>query len=161
MMCQFPGPDHDIDTSALARLFSWLEHHPMHQKSVGSIPGQVTYLSGRFDPWSRHIWEVINQCFSPTSMSLSLSLSLSLSPSPFLPPSLSQINKHIIGWRFKKLTPLLCLLDVHFMLETQLPCHKEAQASCGEAYHGKDLSSLVHSPSQALIWQPAPSYQTC
>ena len=44
---------------ALARWLSWLEHHPIHQKVVGSIPD----------------WEAADQYFSLISLSLSLSLS--------------------------------------------------------------------------------------
>ena len=29
---------------AMAGWLSWLEHHPIHQKVAGSIPGQGTYL---------------------------------------------------------------------------------------------------------------------
>ena len=36
---------------ALARRFSWLECRPVHQKVVGSIPSQGTYLGCGFEPW--------------------------------------------------------------------------------------------------------------
>ena len=45
---------------ALARLFSWLERHPIHQKAAGSISSQGTYLGCGFDPWSGHIQEVMH-----------------------------------------------------------------------------------------------------
>ena len=41
--------------AALAGWLSWLEQLPMHQKFVGSIPGQGTYPGYRFDPHLRHI----------------------------------------------------------------------------------------------------------
>ena len=53
---------------ALARL----EHYPVHQKAVGSVPSQDTYLDCMFDP---PIWCV---------QKASLSLPLFLSPSPSL-----------------------------------------------------------------------------
>ena len=68
----------------LTRWLSWLEHHPIHQKAVGSIPSQGTYLVCRFHPWSGCICEAANQCFSLAS------LSFSLPPSPFL--SVKSIN---------------------------------------------------------------------
>ena len=41
----------DLKTNlALAGWLSWLEHHPTHQKVVGLIPSQGTYLGCRFDP---------------------------------------------------------------------------------------------------------------
>ena len=33
---------------AQARWLSWLEHHPMHQKIVSSIPGQGKYLGWKY-----------------------------------------------------------------------------------------------------------------
>ena len=42
---------------------NWLEHHPIQQKIVGSISGQVTYLGCGFDPQSEHIWEAVSHCF--------------------------------------------------------------------------------------------------
>ena len=35
---------------ALAGSFSWLEHRTAHQRVVGSIPGQDTYLGCRVSP---------------------------------------------------------------------------------------------------------------
>ena len=52
-------------------LLSWLEHHPVHQRVAGLIPGQDTYLGCRFNPHSGCILEATNWCFS-----LSLSLPL-------------------------------------------------------------------------------------
>ena len=52
----------------------------MHQKVVGSIPGQGTYLGYRFGPQLGCVWETIYGCFSLTLMSLSVSVSLFLSP---------------------------------------------------------------------------------
>ena len=46
-----------------------------HNRKVASlIPGPGTY-----DPWSQHVWEATNQCFSLSSMFLSLPSSLSKS----------------------------------------------------------------------------------
>ena len=55
----------------LTRWLCWLEHHPLHQNVVGSIPGQGTHLGFQFDPLLGRIREATNQCFS-----LSLLLSL-------------------------------------------------------------------------------------
>ena len=63
---------------------SQLEHHPKHQKVAGLIPSQNTYLHCRFNPQLGCVWEATHWRFSPH-------------------PSLSQINKHILGWGFKKL----------------------------------------------------------
>ena len=82
---------------ALAGWVSWLEHCPVHQKVVGSIPSQDIYPGCRFDPCSRFVREATDRCFSLTSLSLSHSLSLSLcsSLSHLLPPSssLSSLSK--------------------------------------------------------------------
>ena len=40
---------------ALARLLSWLERCPVHQKVAGLIPSQGTYLGCGFDHWPGHI----------------------------------------------------------------------------------------------------------
>ena len=71
--------------STLAGWLSWMEHCPVHQNVVGSIPGQGTYLGYGFNPWSGSIWEETDQLFHV----LSLALSLSLSP---LPLFLKSIN---------------------------------------------------------------------
>ena len=69
---------------ALAGWFSWLEHHPIHWNTVGSIPSRGTYVGWGFNPRSRcvqsQLWACAlgNQLIS-LSPSLSLSLSLSLS----------------------------------------------------------------------------------
>ena len=52
------------EMSALAQWLSWLEHCPIHQKVAGSIPSQGTFLGCRSDPWSGHIGEATDQCFS-------------------------------------------------------------------------------------------------
>ena len=57
----------------------------VHQKVAGSIPNQDRYLGCGFDLQSGHIREATNQCFS-------------FSHQCFLSLSLSQINKHILGW---------------------------------------------------------------
>ena len=46
--------------------------HNITQTAGGKIPGM-----GAYDPWSRHVWEATNQCFSLTLMLLSLLSSLS------------------------------------------------------------------------------------
>ena len=40
---------------ALAWWLSWLGHHPIHQKVMGSIPGQGTCPSCRFNAWSGRV----------------------------------------------------------------------------------------------------------
>ena len=35
---------------ALAKLLSWLERHPMHEKDVSLFPSQGTYQGCGFDP---------------------------------------------------------------------------------------------------------------
>ena len=57
---------------ALAGWLTWLEHHPEHQKVLGSIPSQGTYVGCVSDPWSGHVWEAISWFFSLTSKFLSL-----------------------------------------------------------------------------------------
>ena len=73
----------------LARWHSWLEYHPIHQKSADLIPSQGTYLGYRFNPWSGCIWEATDWCF--TSMFLFT-----------LPSSLSKISKTYSRVRIKK-----------------------------------------------------------
>ena len=69
------GPKQNT-TPALARWFCWLEHSPAHQKVVGWISSQGTYLGCRFNPQKGCEQEATDQCFSLTSMSLSPWLSL-------------------------------------------------------------------------------------
>ena len=64
---------------ALAGWLSWLEHHPIHQKFEGLVPGQGTYLGRGFDTRSGCMWEATGQCFSLTLMVFVSSLSLPLS----------------------------------------------------------------------------------
>ena len=58
---QQPHPSQPTDacartvTAALAGWLSRLDHHPVHQKVAGSIPGQGTDLGCGFNPWSGHI----------------------------------------------------------------------------------------------------------
>ena len=75
-----------VQVFALAEWLSWLEHCSIHQKWVGSIPGQGTYLEGGFDPiigahtggnWSMFLPHS-HQCSLSFSLSLSLLLSLKL-----------------------------------------------------------------------------------
>ena len=72
---------------ALASVAQLLECHPVHQKVVGLISGQGTYLGFGFNPKSRHIYG------QPIDVSLSHQSSLFLS----LISSLSKINKHIFN----------------------------------------------------------------
>ena len=58
------------------------------EKVAGWIPSQGTYLGCEFIPWTWHMWEVADRCFSLTSMFLSLYLS----PPP-TPLSLSRLKK--------------------------------------------------------------------
>ena len=52
---------------ALAGLLSWLKRHPVHQKAVGWIAGQGTYLGFGFDSQTGMYWT------QPMDVSLSLS----------------------------------------------------------------------------------------
>ena len=71
------------------RWLSWLEHHPVDQKVVGSITSQGTYLSCAFDApgWGACGRQPIN--VSVTSMFLCLSLSSFLSKKQW---------KSVLGW---------------------------------------------------------------
>ena len=101
---------------AMAGWLSWLEHRPVQQKVVISVPSQGTCLGCGFDPWLRHVGEIVSRlslswwCFLSISPSLSLSLPLSLSPPSLslplsLPFSPSKINKYIsFGEDLKKQT---------------------------------------------------------
>ena len=52
-----------------------LEHHPMYQKVVGSVPDQGTYPDYRFDPQGKYGRKSINASLSPpTHTSLPLPL---------------------------------------------------------------------------------------
>ena len=48
---------------SLTRLLSRLEHHLVHQKFAGLIPGQSPYLDCRFDHWLGGIPEATDPCF--------------------------------------------------------------------------------------------------
>ena len=52
---------------ALVGWLSWLEHHPVHQKIAGSIPGQGTDLGCGLNPLSGCIQEAAKPCFSFSS----------------------------------------------------------------------------------------------
>lgn len=80
-------------TGALTGWLSWLRIAPYIKEVARSMPGQGTFLTCRFDLWSRRVWEAIDNCFSLTSMFLPISLSLSLK---------LKRNKHILKWGFKK-----------------------------------------------------------
>ena len=76
-----------IKIPALAGLLSGLEHCPIHQKVVGSIPGQGTYVGSRYNaPPGMYRRQLISVCLSHRCFSLYL----------FLPPPLSKISKHIL-----------------------------------------------------------------
>ena len=64
---------------ALTQWLSWLQSHPIHQKAVGSISSQGTYLGCRFHTWLGHRWKAPDRCFSHTDVSSPLCLSLPLS----------------------------------------------------------------------------------
>ena len=65
---------------ALAGVAQWIEHWPVNQRVMGSIPGQGTYLGYGLGPWlgvcERQLMDVslTHWCFSPLSPSLPLSL---------------------------------------------------------------------------------------
>ena len=63
---------------ALARVARLVEHCPVHQKVMSSIPGQGIHLGCRFSPQSGCVEEATNWCFSLTSV--------------FFSPFLSKIN---------------------------------------------------------------------
>ena len=64
---------------------SWLKRHPIHQKVVGSIPGQGTFLGCGFDPQMG--------CVQVCNWLVFLTLMFSLHPRPHpVFPFLSQIN---------------------------------------------------------------------
>ena len=72
---------------------SWLEHPPINQKVMGSIPSQGTCFGGRFGPWFR--------ACARGNWSMFLShIDVYLPPS--LPSPLSKINKHVLRWGVKK-----------------------------------------------------------
>ena len=58
---------------------SRLEHHPIHQKVAGLIPGWDTYLDCRLDPLSDWVQKATNWCFSHLP--------------PSLPPTLTAMKK--------------------------------------------------------------------
>ena len=49
---------------ALAGWLNWLEHHPIHQKVVGLIPSQGTYLGCRFNGWGAYRRQPIDVSFT-------------------------------------------------------------------------------------------------
>ena len=66
------------ELGSLAGWLSWLEHRPIHQRAVGSVPSQGTYLGCGFNPWQGTYKRQLTG-FSLTSMSVCLSVSLSKS----------------------------------------------------------------------------------
>ena len=80
---------------------TWLECRPVSQKVAGSIPGQSTCLGCRFSPQWGLMQQATNWCFSFAS----IFFTLFLSPHSLL----SEINKHVLGWRLKKKSPLIYL----------------------------------------------------
>ena len=54
--------------------------HPTKRKVTSSIPDQGTCLGCGLRPWSGHVQEATDRCFSLTSMFLIFSFSLSSSP---------------------------------------------------------------------------------
>ena len=79
-----------------------MEHHPVHQKVVGSVPGQGTHRSCQFIAQSGP--EAADRCFSLISVSLSLSVCLCLFLFSPLPLSLRSINISS-GEDYKKYSP--------------------------------------------------------
>ena len=53
---------------------SWLEHHPLDQRVVGSIPRQGTYPGCGFNPWLGRVWQGNQITVSHSDVSPSLSL---------------------------------------------------------------------------------------
>ena len=93
---------------ALAQLFSWLKHCPVHQKVADSIPSLGIYLHFSSTP----IQSMYRKFpFTLISLSLFLSLSTPLStypccfPSPFLSlKKKTKINEHSLRWELKNKT---------------------------------------------------------
>ena len=72
---------------------SWLEHRPISQKVVGSIPGKGTFLVvGSVSSQGTYGRQTIDVSLSHQCFSLSLTLSLSLSLSPPTLPFLKSIS---------------------------------------------------------------------
>ena len=59
---------------ALAGWSRWLAHPPVHQKVVGSIPTQGSYLDFKFGPYLGHVGEATYQCLSPSLKSINILL---------------------------------------------------------------------------------------
>ena len=72
------------DPVALAKCLHWSQHHPVHQRVAGSIPGQGTCLGCSFNP--------LSACIGGNQL-MSLSLALSL----------SKQSKHTLRWGLKKI----------------------------------------------------------
>ena len=65
------------ESSVLAGWLSWLDHCPIYQRAVGSIPSQDIYLGCNSIPdWGVYQRKLI--CHIDVSLSLSVSLILSL-----------------------------------------------------------------------------------
>ena len=90
---------------ALAGWLRCLECPPEEHRKVALWSRQGRYLSCGFHPQQGHLGlgrQPIDVSLSRPRSSLSLSFSLSLPLSLSLPPCLSKINKHILGWGFEK-----------------------------------------------------------
>ena len=96
-----------------------LEHCPVKQKVVGSIPGLSTYLGCQFGPLSENIWQLINVSLTPMFLSLSSPSLPPLLPSilPTLPLSLSPFlflcNQWIYPWAKTKKQTNICNPVIH------------------------------------------------
>ena len=84
---------------------SWLEHHPLNQRAMDSIPSHGSYPVCGLDPWSGWVGEG-NQLVFLFHIYVSLLLSPSFCPPLSLPLPLKAMNK--CPWvKIKKKVPLL------------------------------------------------------
>ena len=90
---------------ALAKWFSWLEHHTIHQKMAGTTPGRAyTWVVDSIPGWGAYRKKPIDVSHGDVSLS-----------SPSHPPSpLSKINKLILRWVFFKNWLFLNLIGLSF-----------------------------------------------
>ena len=110
-----------VGGTTLARWLSWLESCPIHQKVVGSIPTQGTYLGCRFDP--------------PLGlMFLSLTSSLSLKKKP-LRWGLKT------NWEKQKITVVWKLRQMKIKLTSEI-----SKKSAHLRFHITSFRDLVHQP---------------
>ena len=97
--------------NTLTRRLSWLKHHSVHQKAVGSISSQGIYLGWGFDPQLGCKQESNGLMFLPSSV---------FSHSLILPCALSKINKYSLRWGLKEKIAITLLLKYPNFCESTL-----------------------------------------